>query len=298
MKIRSFIAVILLVCFAAGAGAQRLWRVTSPDGSRVSYIFGTHHLAPLSVIDNTPGLVDALNKVDKVIGEIDLSPENTALVQTVMQKYMQAPADSMLSVVLKPAELDSVVNVLQAYFGPVISAPAINRLTPAAVGLMLSMQQAAKAFPQINPAQQLDMEMQNRARALGKAVGGLETVESQCKVLLGGSLAEQAQALMFAVRNDSRFVEAANQFSKAYMDGDLLRLLQLMTDPATGYSESDGERLIYSRNSAWVEILTGVIPAMSVLVVVGAGHLPGDRGVLALLEAGGMKVEPVNNAEK
>ena len=66
-----------------------------------------------------------------------------------------------------------------------------------------------------------------------------------------------------------------------------------MRDPATGMDEDAAEKLITNRNNAWIEILVGVIPTASVLVVVGAGHLPGDTGLINQLRKAGYTVEPV-----
>ena len=51
--------------------------------------------------------------------------------------------------------------------------------------------------------------------------------------------------------------------------------------------------MIYSRNDNWVEKLSKEMPADSLMVVVGAGHLPGDRGVIAGLRKAGFTVTPV-----
>ena len=52
----------------------------------------------------------------------------------------------------------------------------------------------------------------------------------------------------------------------------------------------DYERLIFSRNDNWVKQLAEEMPEASLLVVVGAGHLPGDRGVLEQLRKAGYTI--------
>lgn len=66
-----------------------------------------------------------------------------------------------------------------------------------------------------------------------------------------------------------------------------------MNDPATGMDEHTAKRLIDDRNQAWADILIGAIPTASVLVAVGAGHLPGVNGLIAKLRDAGFKVDPV-----
>lgn len=39
--------------------------------------------------------------------------------------------------------------------------------------------------------------------------------------------------------------------------------------------------------------MAGLLPAASVLIAVGAGHLPGEKGLISLLRQKGYTVEPV-----
>jgi uncharacterized protein YbaP (TraB family) len=53
--------------------------------------------------------------------------------------------------------------------------------------------------------------------------------------------------------------------------------------------------LLYDRNANWSKKLQELMPKNSLVVAVGAGHLPGTKGVLNLLREAGYKVEPVKN---
>jgi hypothetical protein len=53
--------------------------------------------------------------------------------------------------------------------------------------------------------------------------------------------------------------------------------------------------LLYNRNENWVEKLKTILPDRSVVVAVGAGHLPGERGVINLLRKAGFTVKPIPN---
>lgn len=66
-----------------------------------------------------------------------------------------------------------------------------------------------------------------------------------------------------------------------------------MTDPDFGMSPQEADKLIYNRNSAWVDFLIGALPTTSMLIAVGAGHLPGEKGVISLLKKAGFNVTPV-----
>ena len=53
--------------------------------------------------------------------------------------------------------------------------------------------------------------------------------------------------------------------------------------------------LLYHRNQNWVEKLKSLLPEKSLMIAVGAGHLPGEKGVINLLRKAGFKVTPVEN---
>lgn len=294
MKLLKFTMLAIAVFVASvSAQAQLLWKVSGNGLSKSSYIFGTHHVAPVSVIDSVTGLTDALAGVDKVYGEIDMEAMTQPAVIGRMQQMMMAPEGHGLSTLLSAAQLDSLTAVMQEYAGPMITAQMLDMLTPAAVTTQLAMLKSMKAFPDFNPQAQLDTEMQTRARALGKEVGGLETVEFQLSKLFGKPLNEQAADLMKALRTDAQATASAVQLANAYRAGDLALMYQLITDPATGMDDEEAENLLFSRNRAWVEFLAGAFPTASLMIVVGAGHLAGKQGLIELLKQKGYKVTPV-----
>ena len=53
--------------------------------------------------------------------------------------------------------------------------------------------------------------------------------------------------------------------------------------------------LLDNRNRNWVEQLSKIMPKTSVFVAVGAGHLPGEMGVIELLRKAGYTVRPLQN---
>jgi uncharacterized protein YbaP (TraB family) len=78
--------------------------------------------------------------------------------------------------------------------------------------------------------------------------------------------------------------------TELYRKQDLAGLWELMlkdTEP------DEIETLIFGRNRNWVVQMKDLMPAAPTMFVVGAGHLPGDQGLIKLLEAEGYKLEPV-----
>lgn len=67
---KSFIGAVLFICVAFSANAQLLWKVSGNGLNQPSYIIGTHHLAPFSIMDSIAGLKKAMNETQQVYGEM------------------------------------------------------------------------------------------------------------------------------------------------------------------------------------------------------------------------------------
>jgi len=90
---------------------------------------------------------------------------------------------------------------------------------------------------------------------------------------------------------DQEGVEEFQAMKKAYLAEDLLALDEVMTSNAM---MKEWEHLILSdRNKQWVKDLAPVMPEKSLFIAVGAGHLPGEEGVIELLRKEGFRVTPV-----
>ena len=53
--------------------------------------------------------------------------------------------------------------------------------------------------------------------------------------------------------------------------------------------------LLYDRNANWAKKLNELMPKGGLVIAVGAGHLPGSKGVISLLRKAGYQVQPVKN---
>lgn len=289
---KKILTLAVAAMFAVSASAQLLWKVSVPGMKRTSYLFGTHHVAPASMIDEVPGLASAIDECSVIYGEV--SDEEMASPETmqVMMQAMAAPADSTLTKLLSKEQQDSLVNFISKYAGQPIPIEALDPMKPVAVNTQVAVMLSMAEFPDFDPQKQLDMEIQRRADASGKRHAALETAKEQLDMLFCTPLVEQAEDLMNTVRKEESSIALARSLAEAYKTRDLDKIAELAFDP-DNMSASEAQRIIYDRNRKWVQKLGGVIPTSSVLVAVGAGHLPGEQGLINLLRNAGYVVEPV-----
>lgn len=282
----------VLTILASRVDAQILYKVESPSGKKTSWLLGTHHFAPLSAVDSIKQLPEIVKSVDALYGEIDMQFLKNPAALMGMQQKMVAPVDSALNRVLSVEQLDSVRVVWDNLTAGAIPLDMLYGMRPAVVSAQLSALLSAKALPELNPLEGIDATMQERARQRDIPVLGLETVDFQVDMLYGNPIAEQARELMKTVREIGDAEQKAVALSKAYIAHDIDSIYESMTE-MEDTNPGETERLIYSRNDSWVKILTDEMAHKSLLVVVGAGHLPGPRGVIEGLKTNGFKVTPV-----
>lgn len=298
MNIKKLLAALLsLTLGMTCASAQLLWKVTGNGIKEATYLFGTHHLAPVSMLDSVTGFDSAMASVDGVIGEIDMSAAtDPANMQTIITMSM-APADSLLTSLLTTAQIDSVDTVLARLTGGQLTVAGMARVKPATLATQLAMLEhmtdpvIAEA---VSSGQQLDTKVQQLAREAGKRVDGFETLEQQLRILMGAPLHEQAEALMETVRGclDGTANEKVGKLNRAYLERNLDSIAEIFFDPAQ-MTADEMKRLVTDRNMAWAGKLDTLMHERPVMVAVGCGHLPGDKGLIALLRRMGYTVEPV-----
>ena len=284
-----------LMMLAFASQAQLLWKVSGNGLSRPSYIMGTYHFAPASMMEKIPGMQQALEGCDVVVGEIEKESMMSAEAQAKMAQAMIAPLDSTLDKLFSPEDLAIVEQVFDKYFGAMgVKLSQMNMLKPNAISVQMQAMQAVKYFPNFNQNELIDMAVQTAANEMGRPSIGLETIEEQIELLFNGPLTEQAEGLLEACKKDDLFTVQSSALVEAYMAQDLNRIEAVFTDPELGGENAEEmEALIYDRNRSWAEKLHKMMPERAALVCVGAGHLPGDQGLLQLLRNRGYTVEPM-----
>ena len=287
--------LVALVMLALASQAQLLWKVSGNGLGRPSYIMGTYHFAPASMMEKIPGMAQAFEGCDVVVGEIDKEEMMDSETQMKMGMAMMAPPDSTLDKLFSSEDYAIVEKVFDKYFGAMgVKLNQMNMLKPSAISMQMQAMQAVKSFPNFNENDLIDMAVQTRANEMGRPSIGLETVEEQIAVLFDAPLSEQAEDLLDACKKDDYFVVQSSALVEAYMAQDLTKIESIMTDPEIGGDDAEAmDALIYDRNRAWVVKLDKMMPERSCLVCVGAGHLPGDQGLLQLLRDRGYTVEPM-----
>lgn len=106
----------------------------------------------------------------------------------------------------------------------------------------------------------------------------------------------QIELLSCLLDNIDANLKMLNDMTTAFYAQDLEALKTVMDRKFDGVCDATpGENavLIYNRNIDWVAKMKTIMSSASTFFAVGAGHLPGEKGLIALLRNVGYKVEGV-----
>ena len=260
-----------------------LYQVSGKGLAKPSYIFGTFHaicateMIPLTKLDTY------LTETDQLMMEVDL--DDTTVMQS-MGKSIFMPNGKTLMDFLTADELTKVDEMFKAYIG----APLENlkNIKPSMLTVLTLTRPKALGCTPVG----FDVDLMKSAVGKKKPVIGLETVESQVKVLDSMPLEKQAKALYKVATDTPKAIAEMKKLMDVYKTQDVEKLFDVTASQASEDKEFHA-RLLDERNISWIPKLETAFKEKPTFVAVGAGHLGGKKGVINLLRKQGYQVSPV-----
>lgn len=258
-----------------------LWKI-SRIGLQPSYLFGTMHLPDKEVTTLPRPVLDALDNALSVTLEVKVDI-NTF---TDMSKAMNYSDGTTLEGKIGKDLYQSTVALLKNYG---FREEMITPMKPWAAYLSLSLPPSQGGLP-------LDMVILNRGKRFGAKIYGLETLEEQLGIFDQMKDEEQAQLLKDTVCNYEILQKDILLMKDLYLQRDLAGLA-FMPEKYESANEDNYKELmdalINERNKKMVERMQLRLIEGNAFIAVGALHLPGEDGILGLLEKDGFVVTPV-----
>lgn len=262
-----------------------LWEISGKGLKSPSYLFGTYHLVGKSFLDTLPAVVNQLRKVKTVVGELIMEDE-MSMAQKLMPLMLLK--DTSLDKILSPKEYAETDSFLKVKTG--MNLNMLNGLKPSAVQITLIAFMIPKDISQKNPA--LDMYLQTEAKKLNIQVVGLETLEEQGSILFDAPIKRQKELLLKTVRESDRMMEESRELFENYKQQDL-KAIEAAFLENDDYTLEEMNDLLAKRNKSWIAEMPGLMTKGSAFFAVGAGHLVGEDGLIALLKKLGYTLKPM-----
>ncbi len=267
-----------------------LWEITSKEQIKPSYLFGTIHLIPTKDYFWTDKMEKAFQGCDVVVFELDMNEMNDMSKMLGMMQHLFMQGDTTLADLLTKSDYDKLAAKMQNMGLPLFM---FDRMKPFFLTTFLSDDFSVGNI-QDGAMKSYELELTEKANQSGKAVSGLETIEFQASIFDKIPYKEQAKMLSQMLNDSSDETQdiSLNQLVDLYKNQDIQRLLDYMQSDQSGM-DSFQDDLVNTRNQQWIQPMTDKMNRQTVFFAVGAGHLPGEQGVIHLLRKQGYKVTPV-----
>lgn len=264
----------------------RLWKL-SREGVPPSYIFGTMHSRDPRIL-YLPGVVmQVFIASSTAVFETSLKDDELARNQ---QRLLLRPGESLREKI-GAERFDSLAKLVTPYG---MSPATLDRIKVWAAATIISQPLPASGKTG-RSLTLLDKELEKSARIAGKRVVALESNKEQLDIFDTMPPTVQLEYLDQAMAEHSELDEELEKMTSYYLSGNTGWIACDLEETLAGVSSALNKimtaDLIYIRNHRMVERMLPELARGNVFVGVGALHLPGDEGILSLLEEKGYVIE-------
>ncbi len=269
----------MLIC--GFSNAQLLYQITGNGLNSASYVYGTIHILPKEQFQLSNSLKRAFDASKTIAMEVDLdmsAAQKIALAQQVLLPEGKTLKDFMESqdyIKLKLYCQDSL-KWSESKF------ERSSKLKPMFFSSLLIQESMSNMAS-------YEMEFNKMAKKKKKETIGLETIEFQLGLFDQLPMSTQVEMLKADYISD---MKSYDTLLSCYLKEDLETLGKLMAEETAAYPEFN-DILLVQRNKSWIEPMKTQMQKESTFFAVGAGHLSGPKGVIALLRAQGFTVTAI-----
>lgn len=269
---------------AAQDADPALWVVK--DADTTIYLFGTVHVLKPGLSWFDEAVKTAFDKSDTLVLEM-VEPEPAQMQQLVMAKAMN-PSGPTLTEQIPEAKRAAYTKAMNDNGIP---PAAFDRMKPWMAAVTLSIVPLTKLG--YDPNSGAEKVLTAAAKSANKKVEAVETAEQQLGFFDSLTPAAQVEFLTSTVDELPKLGQTMGTMITDWSKGDPDSLAVLLNE-SMKESPEVAKTLLYDRNARWADwIAKRMEQPGTVFFAVGAGHLAGDRSVIADLKAKKLTAERV-----
>lgn len=254
-----------------------LFKISGNGYRRPSWIFGTIHMLCAKDFNIKDKVLHALNKCSHYYMEVDLGNNDEI---NLMKSQPETSGNFLEN--LTDEEREEMNQLLTDEFGTNVNEVGdlpgialVNKMTTEAMGC--------------DDFKMMETELLLEAHKGGIATGGLETASFQVKI---AKEVFTGKELLFQLKSSGHYKDMFPKMIRAYQREDLSQLANFVNDQKV-MSEKAYKVLVKDRNKRWSRQIPQLMTQGSIFVAIGAGHLPGEDGIIHALRQQGLRVNPV-----
>ena len=287
----SFFTILVFVfCGASSAFAETfergiLWKIER-EGYATSYLLGTAHVSDERVVSLTPEIQQAFDQSDIFVSEITM---NIGVAGELL-RYAFLPNNETLAMHLTDEQLQDLDRLIRQERPDLLAS--YLRMQPVFLAISLSVPVEENPLALV-----LDAKLQYLAVKQKKQIRALESPTEQIEALFSLSFDQEVQMLVDTVSEFDTIEPLLNELLDRYVARDLKGVASLSRE----YAGDDPvlkafmKTLIDDRNLRMLQRLKPLLNQGKVFAAVGAAHLPGELGLLNLLQQQGYDIQVVND---
>ncbi len=279
---KRFLTLFLIASVSTAAFSQSLlWKVTGKKMKSPSYLYGTIHIQDKRVFQFDETVSSAFESCDAFAMEILMDEIDQNDIKEAM--FMEKNTIEEFLTKEEFAILDSIVKEKTG-----TGMFMYNKMKP----FFLSSQLMQMGMEQ-DMELALDLHFLNMAREKGKACYGVEKFMDQISAIDQITLEDQVD-MLYEGLTDTSNVNSDEMFDEllaSYLSFDFEAIFDLSND--TALPKEFNKAFLVDRNKGMAKNFLKISKKQSLFCAVGAAHLPGELGVIALLRKKGYTVEPV-----
>lgn len=292
-----------LLCLAASGCAHfgpgqtatpAFWRVEGKNGGSL-HLLGSVHVGASGGWDLPPAIDEAFSAAQVLVLEVDDSELDANAIAWQIHERASLPPQLRLASVISPETHELVVSRLVELE---LDPEMLEGFEPwFAAFVLVEKAYSAEGY---SAADGVDRRLLQRA-GNEMFIAGLESVKDQLALFDGLPMALQEAMLRDTLLSSTDLWESVDRLLEAWRTGDDERLNALIFGDLADHPELVPfyEAVFFERNERMTEgFVRWLASDHRVFGVVGAGHLIGDRGVVALLRERGYQVERVDTRSR
>ncbi|MFN3196090.1 MAG: TraB/GumN family protein [Chlorobiota bacterium] len=284
IKIKQFliIAVIYAIassCASINSGDTFLWRVDS-ENTHI-YLLGSIHVGKSSMYPLDYRIMTAYDDSRSVAFEVDM----TKIDPLEMQKYVVYSDGTRLSDKISAESYEKLASIFDKYGVPEMGYRHMKPFVAAVTAQRLILNSEGG----YTGGQGIDEYFMSQAGKDSKEIRSLETIEYQMNLFEEFDEISDSY-IQFTIDNSESTVGEVDKMIKAWKEGNKEKLMEFINDSKSDYPEFEDifKELIDVRNDNMTEkIEQWLTEERTIFVVVGAGHLIGENGIISQLDKTG-----------
>jgi len=278
-------------------GKGLFWKIEKP-GLPTSYLLGTMHVTDPRVLTMPAGAAAAQESANTIIIESDeILDDQKALAALMMKPDLMMFTDgSSITDLISPEDKALLEKGLKERGVPLA---AVSKMKPWMISSFVSLP-PCEFTRKAAGASFLDKKIALDAIAAGKTVAGLETLSEQLVAMSELPVKFHLQALIETLKLGPKMADVMETMTQLYLSGDIgmtMPMLKAVSPPEgddeAGYASFE-QRIILDRNRVMATRSAPYFEKGGIFMAVGALHLPGDAGVIALLRQQGYTITAAN----